>query len=188
MESSMALLKWLGGLMDRAFAVLGALLFAQAPLFMQQYTQQLIGREAELKLQVEGMRHAASLSGKTMEAFIKKFTGSGDIDFISQGEAMQGMVTRWYHLSDALAAMQNSTMWGRPFAFIYHLNADAFSSTLANFHAGLPMNLEGAVYALLGIVFGYFVFAFFRKITKSIFALFGTLFKRKGETPPAGSG
>jgi hypothetical protein len=174
----MAMLKWIGGLMDRAFAVLGAILFAQAPLFMQQYTQQLIGREAELKLQVDAMRNAAAISGKTLEAFIRKFAESGDIDFSSQGEAMQAMVGRWHQLSDALAAMQNSTMWGRPFAFIYHLNGDAFGSTLTNFHAGLPINLEGGAYALVGIVFGYFVFATLRKIVKGFFGLF-TKFKEK---------
>lgn len=59
--------KWIGGLMDRACAVVGAVVFAQAPLFMQQYSQQLIGRTAELKLQVDGMKQAANLSGKTLE-------------------------------------------------------------------------------------------------------------------------
>lgn len=167
----MAMLKWIGGLMDRAFAVFGAILFAQMPLFMQQYTQQLIGRDAELKLQVDGMQNAAAVSGKTLEAFIRKFAESGDVDFISQGEAMQAMVARWHNLSDALAAMQNSNLWSRPFAFIYHLNGDAFGSTLANFQAGLPINLEGGAYALVGILFGYFVFATLRKIARTVFNL-----------------
>lgn len=180
----MALLKWLGGLMDRAFAVLGALLFAQAPLFMQEYTQQLIGREAELKLQVEGMRRAASATGKTLEAFINKFAVSGDSDIASQGEAMQGMVSRWYHLSDALSSMQNSNLWGRPFAFVYHLNGDAFSSTLANFHPGLPMSLEGGIYALIGIIFGFFVFAVLRKLAGGAIGFFRAIVSRKKEQPP----
>lgn len=179
----MALLRWIGGLMDRAFAVLGAVLFAQAPLFMQQYTQQLIGREAELKLQVEGMRHAASVSGKTLEAFIKKFTESSDTDFALQGEAMQAMIARWHNLSDALSAMQHSNLWGRPFAFIYHLNSDAFSSTLSNFHPGLPITLEGAVYALVGICAGYFVFSALRRVFAAIWTLFAGLFHQNKTTP-----
>ena len=179
----MALLKWIAGLMDRAFAVLGAVIFAQAPLFMQQYTQQLIGREAELKLQVEGMRNAAAISGKTLESFIKKFIDSGDTDFALQGEAMQAMIARWHHLSDALSAMQHSNLWSRPFAFIYHLNGDAFSSTLSNFHAGLPITIEGAVYALVGIGAGYLVFSLFRKIFVAVWNAFSGLFHMNKTTP-----
>lgn len=156
------MLKWLGGLTDRVFAVVGAIIFAQAPLFMQQYTQQLIGREAELRLQVDAMRHAASLSGKTLEQLTQKFMANPDIDVVRQGEVMLSIVGRWHHLSDALTAMQESSLWGRPIAFIYHLNMDTFSSTFHNFKMGLPLNVEGGVYALLGIATGYLVFALFR--------------------------
>lgn len=170
----MPLLRWIAGLMDRAFAVIGAVVFAQLPLFMQQYTQQLIGRTAELKLQVEAMRNAAAVSGKTLESFINKFITSGDADFVAQGEAMQAMVVRWHDLQDALSAMQQSTLWGRPFAFIYHLNSDAFSSTLSNFRAGLPITIEGGVYALAGICVGYLVFSFLRKAVSALWLVFRT--------------
>lgn len=156
------MLKWVGGLMDRLCAAAGAVLFAQAPLFMQQYTQQLIGRQAELKWQVDLMQRAAAASGKTLDAYINKFTMSGDSDFIMQGETMQALVQRWHQLTDALAGMQDSTLWSRPFTFLYHLNGDVFSSTLVNFNPGLPINLEGGVYALAGLLTGYYVFAALR--------------------------
>lgn len=157
------MIRWIAGLMDRCFAVVGAIVFAQVPLFMQQYIQQLIGRTSELSLQVEGMRHAASLSGKTLEQLTKKFIESADLDVARQGELMLAIVKRWRNVSDALSAMKNSSVWSRPFAFLYHLDTDAFSSSFDHFKIGLPLNLEGGVYALAGVAAGYLVFAFLRK-------------------------
>lgn len=161
--------KWLAGLLDRAFAVLGAVIFAQAPLFMQEYTQQLIGRTAELQLQVNAMRQAASLSGKTLEQLMQKFMSNSDPDVVLQGEVMQALVGRWHHLSEALSAMQESSLWSRPFAFLFHFNTDVFSSTFHQFRLGLPLTLEGGIYALFGMGCGYFIFiclkSLFRKAT-----------------------
>ena len=164
--------RWLGGLMDRSFAVIGAIVFAQAPLFMQQYSQQLFGRTAELKLQVDAMRHAASLSGKTLEQLTQKFMENPDADVALQGEVMFSMVSRWQHLSEGLAALQESSLWGRPFTFIYHLNSETFSSTLNQFKMGLPLNLEGGAYALLGIAIGYGIFTIFKSIFRKMTGLF----------------
>lgn len=162
------MLKWFGGLMDRIFAVVGAIILAQAPLFMQQYTQQLVSRESELRLQVGAMRHAASLSGKTLEQLAQKFIENSDADVARQGEIMLAMLSRWHNLSDALAAMQESSIWSRPLAFLYHLNTDAFSSTLHHFTIGLPLNMEGGVYALLGLAMGCLVFTFFKGLCRKI--------------------
>lgn len=162
------MLKWLGGLLDRSFAVAGAVVFAQAPLFMQQYTQQMIGRAAELNLQVDSLRKSAGLSGKTIEQLSQKFMANSDPDIMRQGEMMMATVGRWHNITDGLAAMQDSSIWGRPAAFLYHLNSEAFISTLHEFRMGLPLNMEGGVYALLGVVTGYLVFAIFRNIFRQI--------------------
>jgi Protein of unknown function (DUF2937) len=155
--------KWLTGLLDRAFSVIGALIFAQAPLFMQEYTQQLVGRTAELHMQVNAMRQAASLSNKSLEQLMQKFMENPDLDVVRQGEMMHALIGRWQQLSEALAAMQGSTLWGRPFAFLFHLNGDAFSSTFQHFRLGLPLNAEGGIYALLGMACGYLLFLGLKK-------------------------
>jgi hypothetical protein len=166
------MIKWLSGLLDRAFAVIGAIVFAQAPLFMQEYTQQLIGRTAELRFQVNAMRHAASLSEKTLEQLTQKFMENSDPDVVLQGKVMFSIVERWQQLSEALTAMQESSIWGRPFAFIYHLNTDVFSSTFHQFKLGLPLNLEGGLYALVGLTTGYLFYTLIKNVfrkTKNIF-------------------
>lgn len=162
------MLKWLGGLLDRSIAVAGAVVFAQAPLFMQQYTQQMIGRAAELNLQVEAMRKSAGLSGKTIEQLSQKFMENSDPDIMRQGEMMMATVGRWHHITDGLVAMQESSIWSRPAAFLYHLNSEAFFSTMHEFRMGIPLNMEGGIYAVLGVVAGYSVFAIFRGIFRQI--------------------
>lgn len=162
------MLKWLGGLLDRSFAVAGAVVFAQAPLFMQQYTQQMIGRVAELNLQMDAMRKSAGLSGKTIEQLSQKFVENSDPDIMRQGEIMLATVGRWHTITDGLAAMQESSIWSRPSVFLYHLNSEAFFSTLHEFRMGLPLTMEGGAYALLGVMAGYFVFALLRNVFRQM--------------------
>lgn len=156
--------KWVGGFMDRSVAVMGAIVFAQAPAFMQQYTQQMIGREIELRLQVDAIRHAAGISGKTVEQLTQKFIENPDLDIVHQGEMMLATISRWHSISDTLAAMQESTIWSRPIAFLYHLNIDAFISTFHHFKFGLYLNMEGGAYALIGVAIGHLVFLYFKKM------------------------
>lgn len=158
------MLQWVGGLIDRLCAAIGAILAAQAPLFMQQYTQQLVGRQAELQLQIDAMRRNAALSGKSLEQLAQKFMASADMDVVRQGEVMFGTVDRWHHFSHALSAMQESSIWTKPFVFLYHLNGDVFSSTLHRFHMGLPLTVEGGAYALLGVACGYACFALLKAV------------------------
>lgn len=170
--------KWFTGLLDRSCAVVGAILFAQAPVFMQQYTQQLIGRTAEIKLQVDALSYSANLSGKTVAQLTQKFLANPDPDIARQGEVMLAIVDRWHHLSSALNAMQESSVWTRPFSFLYHLNGEVFGSTFDEFSMGIPLNLEGGIYALVGILVGYMFFACLRYLGKKFKRLFFPLPQR----------
>lgn len=166
------MLRWAGNLLDRMCAVVGAVVFVQFPLFITQYTQQLAGREAELRLQVNAMRQSASVSGKTLEQLIQKFLINTDPDFVRQGELMQSMVSRLQSIYEALTTLQDSSILARPFNFLLHLNVDAFKSTLQQYTIGFPLNLEGGAYALAGIVVGYALFSGVRRIFARLKSLF----------------
>lgn len=156
-------MRWIGGVIDRVCAVICAVLFAQIPLFVQQYSQQLIGRVAELRLQVAGMKQAAAVSGKTLEGLIAKFLSNADPDIVRQGELMDGLVQRFNGMSQALNSLQNSSVMERPFVFVAHLNGETFMSTLHNFTIGIPLTVEGGVYGLIGIVIGFCLFSAIRR-------------------------
>lgn len=177
------MLSWIGGLMDRIFAAAGGLLFLQVPLYMKQYVQQLSGHAAELRFQVDAMRQAATNSGKTLEQFIQKFTESNDVDFVRQGDIMSAMVNRWYHVTDALSALNDSSVFTRPFVFIRHINWDIIKSTWSQYVFGLPLNLEGLVYAVLGIIFGFLVFYVIRKFFIAFWLMIKSPFVRKPKEP-----
>lgn len=153
------MLKWIVKFLDRISAVIGALLFMQFPLFVAQYIQQLNGRESELHRQVGNMTQAASLSGKSLDQYIYKFLQSTDSDFVLQGGIMQAMVTRWQDTLDALLSLRNSSVFFRPWNFLIHLDGEVFHSTFQNYTFGMPFNVEGGIYAFLGIVAGYLLFS-----------------------------
>lgn len=163
------MLKWINGLIDRIFVVIFALIFSQAPLFMQQYKQQLSGHVAELHIQIDSMRRAAQISGKTLDVYIRKFLQNADPDFSRQGELMQGMTNRYSNLLNAYQALNDATVYSRPFAFIKHVNLDIAKRTLHNYEFGFLFSIEGLAYALLGGTVGYFIYALFSRFLASLF-------------------
>lgn len=160
------MLKLLAKLIDRIFVVIGALVFVQAPLFIQQYQHQLIGHVDEIRLQVNSMRAAASQSGKTLEQYIDKFQSSHDADFYLQGRIMSAMVERMQYLSDSLGALNQSTVWSRPFVFLRHYDSAIVKSTWQSYDLGIPLTIEGLGYALAGISVGLFAFACLRSLSQ----------------------
>ncbi len=166
------MLKWFGNLLERLCGIAGALIFSQAPIFMQQYTHELAGHVAELHRQVSAMRQVAVQSGKSLELFIQKFVTSLDPDFRAQGELMEKMVHRWHQLSDGLTSLQHAALWERPYLFIHSLDSGVAHDTYRAFEPGLPLTLEGSLYAFAGLLLGT---ALFRLIRASLRALLSSL-------------
>lgn len=167
---------WMSKIVDRLFVVAGALLFSQTPLFMQSYSHQLQGHVSELNLQIAAMRKVASHSGKSLEQYIGKFLQSPDADFSSQGQLMQGMMDRYNHLSESLLALQNATVWEKPFLFLKNFNTDIAKATWNSYEIGIPLTLEGAAFAALGMGLGYLFFLTLKKLSLTFK---NALFRRK---------
>ena len=161
--------KWIGGLVDRVFALVGAVIISQAPLFMDQYQQQLTGHIAELRIQVSVIQQAAKQSGKTVEQFVQKFLLSGDVDFVRQGEIIQEMIERLQSLSSAQQSVNTSTVFMKPFVFVRHMNWDVANSTAHKFIPGLAFSLEGLIYAFIGLILGYLFFRVIKHFVCSFF-------------------
>lgn len=154
---------WLYRWLDRIFAAAGAFLMSQFPQFYDQYLQRAMGHIEELSRQIDLMRQTANLSGKTLEAYIKKFQTSDDLDILHQGNLMQQMTERASDLAEGITAMTQADVLTRPFAFLGHVQSDIAASTLQHFKPGFTFGVEGVVYALLGIFLGYGVFHIFTR-------------------------
>lgn len=160
--------KWLVKWMDRIFVVAGALVFLQAPLFIQQYQQQLSGHVDELRMQVDAMRMSATHSDKTLDQYIEKFTQSSDGDFSRQGELMSGMVKRLDDLSFGMAKLNEANPWSRPFLFMWYSKQDIVQTTIHSFSLGIPLTFEGLVFALVGMIIGCLLFAGIKKLCRKL--------------------
>lgn len=156
--------KWMIGLIDRMFALFGAIACSQFPLFMQQYVKQLEGHAAELQHQVESLQIASAMTGKSLSQYVNKFLESGDGDFVLQGEIMQRMIERSHHFSQALIKLNEAPIYLKPMVFFQHLDLQIMKSTSRSFEMGIPLSLEGGAYALLGLFAGYGVFYILRSL------------------------
>lgn len=174
-------MKWIAGIFDKILALAGALVLSQAPVFMQAYTHQLSGHVAELQWQMDSMHRVAAQSGKSLDLFVQKFLNSTDIDFQLQGQLMRGTIERWQNYSEGLFALQHATVWTRPFVFIRHFEWNIAHSTYESFDIGLTLNIEGIVYALIGMLIGYLVAVLLRRILAWITSPFYRISKIKQE-------
>jgi hypothetical protein len=161
----------LSSFFDRLLVVCGALVFLQFPLFLVQYQQQLGARESELQWQVVSMEKTASASGKSLNSYITKFEEHKDKEISSQGLVMKRVHTRWVKLHNANLALQKATLVTKPIKFVYYFQWDVVKATFQAFSPGIPFSLEGAFWALVGMVFGFLFYEAASAFLKKTFAI-----------------
>ncbi|MCR9141230.1 MAG: DUF2937 family protein [bacterium] len=162
----MFVLRYLGRsvdtLLDRIFSALGAVALSQIPQLISQYYDVLTGALAEAKTNVDVFRAKAAELELDLQSFINEHITSGSPIFRKSGEGMQLALDRYEAYGAAQSALRDASVWERPFVFFQHLDATLFAAL--EFRPGLPLTVEGAVYALVGIVFGLGVYHLFRTL------------------------
>jgi hypothetical protein len=139
------------GLLDRVLCVAGAVLFSQAPEFMQQYLQRLGGHLDEARFQLAQFQRAATQSGLTLERLISQTTANTDPAVARLGGVMTDAIQRVDALEQAQNAILHAPLWTRPFVFLRHLDPGIAHATWSIFKPAVPTTAEGLVYALLGV-------------------------------------
>jgi len=152
MKPARAFLGAVEGLLDRALCVIGAVIFSQVPEFMQQYLQRLGGRLDEARLQLLQFQHAATQSGLTLERLISQTTANVDPAVARLGGVMTAAIARVDTLEGAQSAIENASLWTRPFVFLQHIDPAIAQATWTIFKPAVPTTVEGFVYALLGML------------------------------------
>ncbi|HEY4299675.1 MAG TPA: DUF2937 family protein [Candidatus Didemnitutus sp.] len=140
------------GLLDRALCVLGAVVFSQAPEFMQQYLQRLGGHLDEARRQLRQFQDTAAQSGLTLDRFITQTNTNSDPAVAKLGGVMSDAVTRVDILDAARSAIQNAPLWERPVVFLRHLDLRIAHATWSDFKPAVPTTAEGLVYAVCGML------------------------------------
>ncbi len=146
------------GLLDRILCVAGAIVFSQAPEFMQQYLQRLEGHLDEARLTLGKFREAAAQSGMTLAQLIAGAGQNPDPSMQKVGVVIQGAAERVDQLSAADAALRGASIWTRPFVFAGHIDWGIARATWAIYRPAVPTTAEGFLYAGLGIVLALTVY------------------------------
>jgi hypothetical protein len=137
---------------DRLLCVAGAVLFSQAPEFMQQYLQRLGGHLAEARRQLALFQQTAAESGLSLERFINQTAANADPAVAKLGDVMTAAVDRTASLQIAHDTLFHAASWDRPFVFLRHFDASIARATAAAYQPAIPTTAEGLVYALTGML------------------------------------
>lgn len=162
-------IKAVDGLLDRVFSVVGALTLAQAPAFISHYIQRLAGHLAEAERSVVNwltIAHKAGLADVVQLA--ARYRSSANTEVIEAGNKCLADLQRVEELRAALTAIREAPVWRRGVELIVNMDRSIAAGTLKDFQPNLPMTLESAIYALLGIVAGLIVYAIFKAVLKMI--------------------
>lgn len=151
MKLGRALIGFGDSVLDRVLCVVGTIAFSQMPEFMQQYLQRLGGHLDEARRQLEQFRRVAEQSGLTLDRLIQQTAANADPAVAKLSIVMNEAATRVDTLETAQSAIQNASLWTRPFAFFRHVDASIAQATLDIYKPAVPTTLEGLVYALLGM-------------------------------------
>ncbi len=139
-------------LFDRILCVVGAVVFSQAPEFMQQYLQRLGGHLDEAVRQLRQFEQVATQAGESVATFAARAQASADPVMARMGDIVAGAIQRVDELGAAVAALRDAAPWSRPFAFVRHVDTEIASATWGVFKPAVPTTIEGALYAAAGMV------------------------------------
>ena len=170
-------------LFDRALCVAGAVVFSQAPEFMQQYLQRLGGHLDEARRQLAQFQTVAAQSGLSLDRFIRQTNANADQAVAKLGGVMSDALVRVEHLETAQAAIHGASPLSRPFVFLQHVDAEIARATWSIYQPAVPTTVEGLLYALLGMAL--FLGLYYGVIKVPLTQLFKRRVAKKAQPLPA---
>ena len=156
--------KFLGRLLDRVFAAVGAVIFSQGPGFVTHYLQRLSGHVDEAARNVKAWQDMADrIAHGSLDTLLRM--GQESYEVFSQEAARKCAedIARHETLLHALESVQQAPVWLRSVAFVRHANVDIAQAAARNFTPNIPMDAESLTYAAVGLIFGFALFSLLKK-------------------------
>ena len=173
-------LRFLDTLADRIVVVVGVLVICQFPSYMNHYTQRLGGHVAEAKLNVAGWQEIADGStGGDVVLLSQRYLASSEVEVIAAGRKCDADVERYRELNTSLVSLKDAGVWSRPFVFISTVDVDVAQAAFRSYTPGLPLYLEGLIYALIGLFGAFFIYRGCRRMTLGVCRRCGKRLKRR---------
>lgn len=166
MKGIFSLFGLVGNLLDRILCVLGAVVLAQAPVYMAQYVDVLSGAKMESGIVYSELSQLAESYNLSLDAYLGTLEANPD-PMVRENIAVQrSAVDRHIRYVTAFEAITQASLWTRPFRFLQH--RDPAIQQAVVFEPNVPLTLEGAVYALLGILLVMLLLGLVRRIGRGM--------------------
>ncbi|MCB1174734.1 MAG: DUF2937 family protein [Leptospiraceae bacterium] len=144
--------RFVNNLLDRIVVVIGAVACSQIPQFIMQYTRVLEGALAEAKRNLAVATAKAAELGLSLQEFVDAHLRNPDPVFQKSGEVYREAILRYEDYQSALQGLHDASAFTRPFVFFTRLDTGLLGAM--NFTPGIPLDTEGLIYALCGILIG----------------------------------
>jgi hypothetical protein len=154
------LARFIGGLGERVLAVALAVSAAQFPLYYLAYSNTLAGAAMEAEARYRELEQEAAQLQMTVGVFIERHDRNADDAFRASGRIHRNTVERYRRYSSMRAELQAAPLWRRPLALAGNFDREIHRETA--FQPGLPLTLEGAAYALGGLLLAWLLAALLR--------------------------
>ena len=140
----------IGSLADRILCVVAAVIFLQAPIYMNQYQNVLAGAQQEAERSYLRLQQIAADFDQTLREYIDELLANDNPKVVANAEEDAEKLNRYEEYTASLTAFQQANVFTRPFVFTRHYDAAIGSAVI--FQPGLPITMEGFAYALVGIL------------------------------------
>lgn len=128
---------------------------AQAPEFIQQYTQRLGGWRDAYYADITELDARAKKLNQSRDQYIAALRASKEPEARQEGEHWANRVVYLELLKQAYGDLTGAAPWMRVPVFIKHYNGELVRRTWKVFKPALPTTLEGAAYAAAGFLLGW---------------------------------
>lgn len=158
--------------MLRLPVILIALLFgasgSQLPEYVQQYSQRLGGAVDELTAFVKQFDEDALAAGLTRDAALGEYEAR-DNEFLGRrGKTVADTIRRYERLKAQKSELDTASPFGRVLRFLRDPQADIAGRAWEDFKPAVPLTIEGALFAVIGVVFALLVSTGARRGTRAV--------------------
>ena len=141
---------------DRLFELLvliaGAGVASQFSGFVQHYVQNLAGRVAESRVDVDAIVNRARDADMPVYAYLHAFHTASNPVFQREGQALQAKIERAGDLTQAYDRLQAAGLFELPVVFLAHLDMTVAADTWRHFRPNVPVDMASLVYTVMGAV------------------------------------
>ncbi len=146
------MIRFIGSILDRILCTSMAILFSQAPAYVEQYEAVLAETSEELALESRSIEEQAEENGESVDVFLNRLAADSDSLLSAVGKARLNMLETQREVSQKLDTIRQVPEWKRPWTL--YQTWDRNYDQAVNYRPLIPLNLTGLMYSFAGLLTG----------------------------------